>query len=243
MTTTFRKWLGLPWLNLTVLGIVLAVAMGAILISFLETKPSGPPAVEIASAPTQDPPGSGDDDDDDTDFEVNQEVSVLSGPPISGPLPGPAPVLPRPDTPFYVFDCPHLNATVKGGQTFGSQHKLGIEAKIQQLFPQYVPALKSIASKHADRDSYLLQHNERLRSPGFYWWVRASRIVVENGSAFVYLRASRGTDNPVLARTGDIVDASIYEKWKLDPITEPPTLVTRSLDLAPLWQELQIIRY
>lgn len=241
MNAPIRKRLGLPWLNVPVLGIVLAVAMGAIFISITERKPNGPEGVEIASAPLLDPPDSG--NDDEANFEVIQEVSVSTGSPISGPLPGPVPVPPRPDTPFYVFNWPHMAAVSEGNQTFGTQHKLAIEAKIQQLFPQTIPALKIIAAKHSDRDNYLRQNNKRVRSTGFFWHIDAHRVVVENGSAYVVLLASRGTDNPELAKTGDIVDGMIYEKWKLDPITAPPTLVTRSLDLAPLWQELKIVRY
>ncbi|MEI8213403.1 MAG: hypothetical protein WCI02_14745 [Planctomycetota bacterium] len=241
MNAPIRKRFGLPWLNVTVLGIVLAVAMGAIFISITERKPSGPKGVEVASTPSQDPPGTS--ADDETNFEVIQEVTVSTGSPIGGPPPGPVPVPLRPDTPLYVFNWPHMAAVSEGNQTFGNQHKLAIEAKIQQLFPQNIPALKIIAAKHADRDNYLRQNNKRVRSPGFFWHIDAHRVVVENGSAYVVLLASRGTDDPELAKTGDIMDGMIYEKWKLDPVTAPPTLVTRSLDLTPLWQELKIVRY
>ncbi len=169
------------------------------------------------------------------------EIGVALGPPMVGPLPGPVPVPPRQDTDFYVFRCAHLNEMVVGTQSFGTQNKVGVESKIQQVYPQYIETLKRIGAKNADRDTFLQQNGITLHSPDFYWSVDVYRLVNENGSMYAYLDTARGTDNPTLVKAKQFIDGMVFEKWKLDPNVEP-TLVIRSFDFTPLWNELQIIR-
>ncbi len=205
--------------------VLLVVAISCVgILRYLWTqsnKDENAPVVEVAA---QDP--EFDPDEQDNGDMIYVGTFQLESPEEFVPSP---PYAPKnlDDTPLYFFDNVARGENAVGGQSYGTQDKIGIERKVWVLTENRITDFEFIRDQSAARDAFALQHSGIARSNSRHWSVD----VFEMKNDQIEVLASRGCDDKA---DGIGHERAISERWQLNAIGTNPTLLERTYDNVTL---------